>query len=460
MKYFFAGILGSGMASLASMLYDSGNEVMGCDDAKTYSFTQEELDKRGIPVFHDAEKLTSSMIFVYTSAINENHYAYKKAKELGCHMYEYFEMLGELTRYYQNTISISGTHGKTTTTAMLSHILDSTIGANYLIGDGTGHIHEGSDNFVVESCEFKKHFLKYTPNYSIITNIFYDHVDCYKDINEVLDAFQQFVNNTKTKVVACGDNENVRKLLGKNIIYYGFEKHNDIRAEIKELREDGSIFDVYLHGNFFGSFNINIYGEHMILNATACIYLSHILGLSIDEITTYLNNFEGAKRRFSEQYINDVVIVDDYAHHPNEVRTVLNTARQKYPDKELVPVLIPYTISRTEAFYKEFADVLKEADKVYVTDIEPARESFDDFPGITSDLIIDLIPNAEHISSETINNCQEYINIIKRHTNRLVAIVQDLLLLSEMESSDLPLVKTETNIKQLIYHNILLYNYS
>ena len=412
MQYFFAGILGSGMASLASMLHDSGNEVMGCDDAKTYSFTQAELDKRSIPVFRNADKLTSNMIFVYTAAINENHYAYKKAKEIGCHMYEYFEMLGELTRYYSNTICIAGTHGKTTTTSMLSHMLDNTIGANYLIGDGTGHIHTGSDNFVVESCEFKRHFLKYSPKYSIITNIFYDHVDCYKDIDDVIDAFQQFVNNTKEKVIACGDNENVRKLLGKHIIYYGFEKHNDIRAEVKELREDGSEFDVYIHGNLFGNFKINIYGEHMILNSLACIYLSHLLGLSLDEITTYLNTFGGAKRRYSEEKVGDVVLVDDYAHHLNEVATVLKTSRQKYPDKELVPVLIPYTISRTAAFYNEFADVLKSADKVYVTAIEPAREDPKDFPGITSDLIIDRIPNAEAISAETIDKLYKHKNAV------------------------------------------------
>lgn len=411
MKYFFAGIEGSGMAALATMLYDLGNEVIGCDDAKTYSFTLKELEKRNIKVYKDAEKLEKDMIYVYTAAIHEDHYSYKKAKELGCTMYGYFEMIGELTKKY-NSICISGTHGKTTTTAMLSNILKNTIGTNYLIGDGTGFIDKTSNNFVVESCEFERHFLKYSPKYLVITNIFYDHVDCYKNIEEIIEVFQQLVDKTTTKVIACGDNPNVRKLKSDKIVYYGFNENNDVRAVIKELRDDGSVFDVFIDNNLYGTFNLNIFGKHMIENALACIYISHLEGIEKEEIIKYLNNFEGAKRRFSEEKIGDVILVDDYAHHPNEVATVLKTARQKYPDKQLVPVLIPYTLSRTEAFYKDFAKVLKEADKVYVTDIEPAREKKEDFPGVTSQLIINEIPNAEHISSEEISKLYKHKNAV------------------------------------------------
>lgn len=411
MKYFFAGIEGSGMAALASMLHDMGNEVIGCDDAKVYSFTLEELDKRNIKVYKDASQLTSDMIYVYTAAIHEDHYSYKKAKELGCKMYGYYEMIGELTKKY-DSICISGTHGKTTTTAMLSNILKNTIGTNYLIGDGTGYVDKKSNNFVVESCEFDKHFLAYHPKYTVITNIFYDHVDCYKNIEEIIDTFQKFVDKTEEKVIACGDNENVRKLHGNNIVYYGFNENNDIRAVITDLRSDGSSFDVYIDGKPFGHFNLNIFGKHMILDALACIAVAYYEKVSINDMTKYLNDFSGAKRRFSEEVIGNVVLVDDYAHHPNEVATVLKTARQKYPDKTLVAVLIPYTISRTQAFYKDFANVLKDADKVFVTDIEPARESFKDYPGVSSELIIDEIPNAEHISSETISKLYEYKNAV------------------------------------------------
>ena len=411
MKYFFAGIEGSGMAALASMLHDSGNYVTGCDDAKVYSFTLEELDKRNIKVYKNADALEKDMVYVYSSAIHSDHYSYKKAKELGCKMYEYYEMIGELTKKY-DTICISGTHGKTTTTAMLSNIFKNTIGTNYLIGDGTGVIDKDSNKFIVESCEFNRHLLNYYPKYTIITNIFYDHVDCYKNIDEIIETFQTFVNQTEKMVIACGDNENVRKLKSDKIVYYGFNDDNDVKGVIKELRSDGSSFDVYINGEFFGNFNLNIFGKHMIENALACIYMSYLEGISLEDINKYLNEFHGAKRRFSEEIVRDVVLVDDYAHHPNEVATVLKTARQKYPDKELVPVLIPYTISRTEAFYQDFAEVLKEADKVYVTDIEPARENPKDFPGITSDLIINAIPGAEHISKEEISKLYKHKNAV------------------------------------------------
>ena len=411
MTYFFAGIKGSGMTGLACILHDMGNEVLGCDDAKVYSFTEEPLNERGIKCYKNADMLTSDMIFVYTAAIHEEHYAIKRAKELGCKMYGYYEMIGELTKKY-DAICVGGTHGKTTTTAMLGHIMQNTVGASYLIGDGTGVVDKDSNNFVIESCEFERHLLLYTPKYSVITNIDYDHVDCYKNVDEIVEVFQQFADHTKYKVVACGDDKNVRKIKSDKMVYYGFDDFNDIVAKNLELRDDGSSFDVYINKDFYGHFNLNIYGRHMVLDALACIGICYYEKVEHNDIIKYLNDFSGAKRRFQEEKVNDVVLVDDYAHHPNEVKTVLETARQKYPNKTLVAVLIPYTISRTQSFYKEFAEVLKLADKAFVTDIEPAREKFEDYPGVTSDLIIDLCPNAEHISKETISKLYKYDNAV------------------------------------------------
>ena len=217
MTYFFAGIKGSGMTGLACILHDMGNEVLGCDDAKVYSFTEEPLNERGIKCYKNADMLTSDMIFIYTAAIHEEHYAIKRAKELGCKMYGYYEMIGELTKKY-DAICIGGTHGKTTTTAMLGHIMQNTVGASYLIGDGTGVVDKDSNNFVVESCEFERHLLLYTPKYSVITNIDYDHVDCYKNIDEIVEVFQQFADHTKYKVVAYGDDKNVRKIKSDKMV--------------------------------------------------------------------------------------------------------------------------------------------------------------------------------------------------------------------------------------------------
>lgn len=319
MKYFLAGIKGSGMAGLASMLYDMGHEVIGCDDAKYYTFTEEVLKNRNIPVYSNADNLTKEMVFVYTAAIHEDHYALKKARALGCKIYGYYEMIGELTKKYE-TVCIAGSHGKTTTTAMLGHILDKTIGVNYLIGDGTGHVNLDSNKFVVESCEFDRHFLLYRPKYAIITNIDFDHVDCYKDIDDYRSAFQEFVFHTSSKVIACGDDLEIRKLKGSNIIYYGFNDDNDVVAKNVNLRNDGSDFDVYIHDRFFGHFNLNLFGKHMLLNALACIYVCYLEKIDVSSIISNINNFEGAKRRFSEEKINDVVLVDDYAHHPTRYK--------------------------------------------------------------------------------------------------------------------------------------------
>ena len=213
-------------------------------------------------------------------------------------------------------------------------------------------------------------------------------------------------------MVACGDDAEVRKLKSNKIVYYGFNEDNDVVCKNAIFTPEGSSFDVYIDKKFYGHFKLNLYGKHMLLDALACIYMCYLENIDVDLIIENINNFKGAKRRFSETKIGNNVIVDDYAHHPNEVKTVIETARQKYPTKQVVAVLIPYTISRTKAFYKDFADVLKKADKVFVTDIEPARESFEDYPGVTSNLIIDLIPNAEHISKEEISKLYKYDNAV------------------------------------------------
>lgn len=411
MKYFMAGIKGSGMSGLACMLHDLGNEIIGYDDLTYYAVTEPPLRERNIPIYNDVSHLDKGMIVINTAAIHEDHKVIKRARELHLTVKGYFEIIGDLTRKY-NSICIAGTHGKTTTTALLSRILVNTIGTNYLIGDGTGFIDKKSNNFVIESCEFERHFLNYTPSYAIVTNIELDHVDCYKNVDEIIEVFNEFINKAKNGVIACGDDLNVRKLKAPNITYYGFNDDNDVIAKNLVQRSDGTSFDCYIKGEFYGHFDIKLYGKHMILDSLACIYMSYLLGVSKEDILYYLDTFKGAKRRFDEEVVLDSVLVDDYAHHPTEIKTVIETARQKYPEKTVVAVLIPYTLSRAKAFYKEFADVIKLADKAFVTEIEPAREKLEDYPGITSKMILDLTPGAEMISAETIDKLYDYKNSV------------------------------------------------
>lgn len=411
MKYFMAGIKGSGMSGLACMLHDLGNEVIGYDDLTYYAVTEPPLRERNIPIYNDVSHLDKGMIVINTAAIHEDHKVIKRARELHLTVKGYFEIIGDLTRKY-NSICIAGTHGKTTTTALLSRILVNTIGTNYLIGDGTGFIDKKSNNFVIESCEFERHFLNYTPSYAIVTNIELDHVDCYKNVDEIIEVFNEFINKAKNGVIACGDDLNVRKLKAPNITYYGFNDDNDVIAKNLVQRSDGTSFDCYIKGEFYGHFDIKLYGKHMILDSLACIYMSYLLGVSKEDILYYLDTFKGAKRRFDEEVVLDSILVDDYAHHPTEIKTVIETARQKYPEKTVVAVLIPYTLSRVKAFYKEFADVIKLADKAFVTEIEPAREKLEDYPGVTSKMILELTPGAEMISAETIDKLYNYKNSV------------------------------------------------
>ena len=410
--YHFIGIKGSGMSALAQIMKKLGYEVQGSDVEKHF-FTQIELDKLGVKILpFNKDNIKENLTIVRGTTFNENNNEeVKKAKELNLKIYDYPEMLGELTKKFE-TIAICGTHGKTTTTGILSHVLNNSIGCNYLIGDGTGFIDKKSNNFVIESCEFERHFLNYTPSYAIVTNIELDHVDCYKNVDEIIEVFNEFINKAKNGVIACGDDLNVRKLKAPNITYYGFNDDNDVIAKNLVQRSDGTSFDCYIKGEFYGHFDIKLYGKHMILDSLACIYMSYLLGVSKEDILYYLDTFKGAKRRFDEEVVLDSILVDDYAHHPTEIKTVIETARQKYPEKTVVAVLIPYTLSRAKAFYKEFADVIKLADKAFVTEIEPAREKLEDYPGITSKMILELTPGAEMISAETIDKLYDYKNSV------------------------------------------------
>ncbi len=412
MKYYCIGIKGSGMATLAEILYDLGNSVSGYDDYKPYKFTQEGLDKRNIKIYYDNNhEIDKDTLVTYSKAFSMDHPEIKRVKSLGLKIIEYNELLGKLS-YEFKTIGVSGTHGKTTTSTMLSHVLSSTKGCNYFIGDGTGFAKKQNELFVLESCEYNKHFLSYHPYYAIVTNIELEHTECYKDINEIIDTFSTFANKARI-TVACGDDLNVRKMnLDNKVIYYGFNNDNDVIAKNVVLSKEGSSFDVYVDKKLYGHFDIPVFGDHMVLNALACITICNLEGVKKEDIHNLLETFSNAKRRFKEKVFGDVVTIDDYAHHPTEIKVTIESARQKYPDKEVVAVFLPNTYSRTKALLKDFISVLSEADKAYVMDIHCDREKKEDYPGISSDLIIKDVPLADKISIATIDKLLKHKNAV------------------------------------------------
>lgn len=410
-KYYFVGIKGSGMSSLAQVLHDLGNTVIGYDDNEYHAYTQDELEKRNIKIYYETPELDNDYIVVRTSAVRDSHKEIVNAKNLGLEIKQYFELLGELTDKYK-TIAISGCHGKTTTTALLSHIFSETVGCSYIIGDGTGVANKDSDLFFIEACEYCRHFLNYHPTYTIITNIELDHVDYYKDFDDYKSAFQAFADQTKKTVIAWGDSEDIRSLNLKDKLYYGFNEDNNVVCKNLNLKENGSEFDVYINGEYYNHFDLPLLGTHMVLNSLAVITVCYLEGLDKDVVNEEIHTFKGAKRRFVETKIGDVVTVDDYAHHPTEVAATIKAARQKYPNKEIIAVFKPNTYSRTKELYKDFISALDLADKAYVTDITCDRELPTEFPGVTSNLIIDGLKNGEHIGDDTIDKLLKHKNSV------------------------------------------------
>lgn len=410
MKYYCIGIKGSGMATLAEILFDLGHEVSGYDDYKEHKFTQEGLDKRGIKIYYDStHDIPKDTIVTYSKAFSIDHPEIKRVKSLGLKIIAYNELLGKLSSEFK-TIGVSGTHGKTTTSTMISHVLGETKGCNYFIGDGSGFADRKNELFTLESCEFNRHFLAYHPYYAIVTNIELEHTECYKDIDEIIKTFEEFANKAHY-VIACGDDKNVRKMNLKNdVTYYGFDDCNDVVCKNVTLDENESKFDVYIKGELYGHFDIPLFGNHMILNALACITVCNMEGVDSEKIHTLLHTFKNAKRRFKEKKFGSVVTIDDYAHHPTEIKVTIQSARQKYPNKEIVAVFLPNTYSRTKALMSDFISALKTADKAYVMDIHCDRERKEDYPGVSSDEIIKNVPNAEKISLDTVDKLLKHKN--------------------------------------------------
>lgn len=367
--YFFVGIKGTGMSALALVLHGIGYNVEG-SDLETYFFTQKPLEEAHIPMYtFNPDNIKPGMTIIAGNAFGDDHPEIKRAHEMGLEVIRYPDFLAQISEKF-TSIAITGSHGKTSTTGLLAHVLSGVAKTSYLIGDGTGCGKPDARFFVMEACEYQRHFLAYHPDYAIITNVDYDHPDYYKDIEDVFDAFKTFATQVKKGLVVYGDDEHLKKLKAPvPIIKYGFGEDNDF--VISNLAKDtsGSHFDVSLNGKHFGHFDIPSYGTHNVLNATAVIAIAHLEQLPEPEIAEELKTFKGVKRRFSEKVINGMVLIDDYAHHPAEIRATLDAARQKYPKKKIVAIFQPHTFTRTIALLDDFAKALSLADHVFLCDI-------------------------------------------------------------------------------------------
>ena len=413
MKYYCIGIKGTGMSTLAQILFDLGNEVSGYDDATSHKFTEEGLEERGIKIYNDStHEIAKDTIVTYSVAFKEDHPEIQRVKQLKLTIRKYNEIIGDIINMFKS-IGVSGTHGKTTTASLIKHILSGSVGCNYFIGAGDGYVSNDNEYFVVESDEFNRHFTAYHPMYSIITNIDAEHLECYKDIDDIRNTFEIFANQTEKLVIVNGDNPEVRKIkYNKKVIYFGFGFNNDVIIKNLKLTEKGSVFDIYIKEELYGSFEISLYGKHMVQDAVAAILMCKELGIEKEEIHSALKTFKNAERRFDKKKKKKTIIIDDYAHHPTEIKATLNAVKQKYPDKRVVAVFKPNTFSRTRDFKNEFIEALSIADKVYLTEIDSNRETQQEYPNITSNIIVNEIENAEIISEETIDKLSNEIDSV------------------------------------------------
>ncbi|HCV6039354.1 TPA: UDP-N-acetylmuramate--L-alanine ligase [Staphylococcus aureus] len=408
--YHFVGIKGSGMSSLAQIMHDLGHEVQG-SDIENYVFTEVALRNKGIKILpFDANNIKEDMVVIQGNAFASSHEEIVRAHQLKLDVVSYNDFLGQIIDQY-TSVAVTGAHGKTSTTGLLSHVMNGDKKTSFLIGDGTGMGLPESDYFAFEACEYRRHFLSYKPDYAIMTNIDFDHPDYFKDINDVFDAFQEMAYNVKKGIIAWGDDEHLRKIEADvPIYYYGFKDSDDIYAQNIQITDKGTAFDVYVDGEFYDHFLSPQYGDHTVLNALAVIAISYLEKLDVTNIKEALETFGGVKRRFNETTIANQVIVDDYAHHPREISATIETARKKYPHKEVVAVFQPHTFSRTQAFLNEFAESLSKADRVFLCEIFGSiRENTG---ALTIQDLIDKIEGASLINEDSINVLEQFDNAV------------------------------------------------
>lgn len=408
--YHFTGIKGSGMSSLAQILFDSGEKVQG-SDVETYFFTEQPLRDRNIPIFpFNADNIQPGMTVIVGNAFPDDHPEIVRAKELNVEVIRYHKFLGEyLTKF--TSIAITGAHGKTTTTGLMSHVISGFKPTSYLIGDGTGSGNEDASFFVMEACEYRRHFLAYKPDYAIMTNIDFDHPDYYHDIEDVYSAFQQLALQVNKAIIACGDDEYLQKIKANvPVVYYGFGEHNDFSARNIEKTTEGTTFEVYVRNEYYDTFTIPFFGDHNVLNSLAVISLCQYEGVPVNIIKERLLTYKGVKRRFTETKIGDNVLVDDYAHHPTEIKATLQSARQKYPEKEIVAIFQPHTFSRTKAFLEQFAKSLEQADAVYLCDIFGSAREKEATLSIND--LANLIDGCNILDMDTIENLKTHPNAV------------------------------------------------
>ncbi|WP_428245042.1 UDP-N-acetylmuramate--L-alanine ligase [Eubacterium sp. Marseille-QA0814] len=392
----FTGIGGISMSALAEIMISRGFTVTGSDSHE--SKITDHLESLGAKIFYNqvAGNISSNIdVLIYTAAIKQDNPELVKAKELGIPLLTRAEFLGQIMLNYPMAIGVSGTHGKTTTTSMLSQImLEGNTDPTILVGGIMPAIHGNtrvghSDKLITEACEYTNSFLSFKPNMAIILNVAADHLDFFKDLDDIRHSFRKFAELVPDDgfLVINSDIDNLEYFtdgLKCKVITVGSDpaKSDYSAANIEFDQFAKGSYDLVVNGEKSFHVALNVTGEHNIYNSIAAIAAAHAMGISDENIKAGLTQYGGTDRRF--QYkgkVGDVTIIDDYAHHPDEITATIKTAKH-YPHKKMWVVFQPHTYSRTKSLLPEFGKALKEADAVVLADIYAAREK--DTLGVSS----------------------------------------------------------------------------
>lgn len=404
-KVHFVGIGGIGMSGIAELLLNQGFEVSGSDISDS-SIIQALKDK-GAKIYnqHGSAQIENCEVLVYSSAVQEDNPELIAAKEKGIPIIKRAEMLGELIALKETSVAVGGTHGKTSTSSMIGSLLsraemDPTLVVGGLVTNlNTNSLLGSGEIIVVEADEFDRSFLQLRPTLSIITNIELEHTDCYRDLEDLQQAFIQFANSSPFygAVILCLDSVGVQEIISeikRPIITYGLSSQATFSANNIKFNKSNSAYTLTKNRTAVIDIKLQIPGKHNIVNSLAAAALGFEMGVSPEIIAAGLGSYGGVRRRFEIKGIsNSILVVDDYAHHPTEVQATLQAARDGW-DRRIIAVFQPHLYSRTRDFYQEFAAAFMNSDIFIVTDVYPAREL--PIKGISGKLVADAARESGH----------------------------------------------------------------
>ncbi len=410
------GIGGVSMRPLGLVLKGMGLNVTGSD--MNSSVSTDELIQQGIPVAigHRAENVKGADCIIRTAAAHNDNPEIAAARAAGIPVFERAQAWGEIMKSYKNAICISGTHGKTSTTSMMTHILmEADLDPTVMIGGYLPLLHAGhrvgrGDTILLESCEYCDSFLNFFPTLAVILNVEADHLDYFKDLADVQKSFHKFAELATFGVIANGDDEHtVQAMEGIDYISFGLGEHNRIHAA--NMCPDWRHCDVVCDGEFYCHLDMGVLGKHNALNALAAAASAWMMGIPGEAVSHGIESFHGAGRRMEfKGNFGGAQVYDDYAHHPDELRATIEAVRASMPDRRLVLAFQPHTYTRTKALFDDFVRELRKADVLVLAEIYAARES--NTVGVSSADLAEQIPGA--VFCETLPEVTEFLRLTAR----------------------------------------------